>query len=80
MVAIKLQIHFELPPGAYAPGGPNVADCFLLPAPAVNQVLSLGSRGEQFGVEEFITEPSVERFGKALELPQFVDKSIGVTP
>jgi len=38
----------------------------LLPAPAISQELSLGSCGEQLGVEELIPEPSVERFRKAV--------------
>jgi hypothetical protein len=38
----------------------------VLPAPAISQELSLGSRGEQLGVEELIPEPTVERFRKAV--------------
>jgi hypothetical protein len=36
----------------------------VLPAPAISQELSLGSRGEQLGVEELIPESAVKRFGK----------------
>ncbi len=38
----------------------------VLPSPAIGEELSLGSRGEQLGVEELIPEPSVERFRKAV--------------
>jgi len=38
----------------------------VLPAPAISQELSLGSCGEQLGVEELIPETSVERFRKAV--------------
>jgi hypothetical protein len=38
----------------------------VLPAPAISQELSLWSRGEQLGVEELISEPPVERHGKAI--------------
>jgi hypothetical protein len=41
-------------------------ECVVLPAPAISQELSLGSRGEQLGVEELIPEASVERFYKAV--------------
>ena len=61
-----LQLLVELPPGAYAPGGPNAAGMCVLQAPAISQQLSLWSRGEQLGVEELIPEPPVERFGKAV--------------
>ncbi len=37
-----------------------------LPPPAIGEELSLRSRGEQFGVEEFIPEAAIERLGKAL--------------
>jgi len=42
--------------------GPEEA---VLPAPAVGQVLAPSHRGEQLGVEEFVSEPAVERHGKA---------------
>ena len=38
----------------------------VLPAPAISQTLSLGSRGEQLGVEELIPEASIERFRKTV--------------
>ena len=38
----------------------------VLPAPAVGQALGLSHRGEQFSVEEFIPEPAVEGFSKAV--------------
>ena len=38
----------------------------VLPAPAIGQALGLSHRGEQLGVEEFIPEPAVERFSKAV--------------
>ena len=38
----------------------------VLPAPAISQELSLGSCGEQLGVEELIPEASAERFCKAV--------------
>jgi hypothetical protein len=34
----------------------------VLPAPAVGQAMSLSHRDEQLGVQEFIPEPTVERF------------------
>jgi hypothetical protein len=37
-----------------------------LPAPAVGQALGLSHRGEQLGVEEFVSEPAVERLCKAV--------------
>jgi len=62
-----LQLPVELPPRAYAPGGPNEA-CrrnrvklmgVVLPAPAIGQDLSFRSCGEQLGIEEFIPKPAV---------------------
>ena len=38
----------------------------VLAAPAIGQELGLRHRGEQFSVEEFITEPAVDGFGKAV--------------
>lgn len=38
----------------------------VLQAPAVGQALSLGHRGEKLGVQEFIPESTVERFGKTV--------------
>ncbi len=38
----------------------------VLPAPAVGQALGFRHRGKQFGVEEFIPEPAVERLCKAV--------------
>ena len=61
-----LQLLVEMPPGAYAPRGPNVALTRCIPAPAISQELSLGSCGEQLGVAELIPESSVERFCKAV--------------
>jgi hypothetical protein len=60
------QLPVELPPGAYAPEGRVRPECVVLPPPAIGEKLSLWSRGEQLGVEEFIPEPSVERFRKAV--------------
>lgn len=69
-----MQHLLELPPAVYAPGGPNAA-CrrsraellvVVLPAPAISQGLFLSHRGEQFGIEEFISEPAVEEFGKSV--------------
>ncbi len=68
------QLPVELPPGAYAPGVPNVACSrsrvellyVVLPALAISQELSLWSRGEQLGVEELVPEPPVARLGKAV--------------
>ncbi len=37
--------------------------------PTTNEGLGLSHVGEQLGVQEFITEPDVERLGKAV-LPQ----------
>jgi len=48
----------------------------VLPAPAVGQALSLGHRGEQLGVEEFVPEPAVEGFGKAV-LPRGTRLDVG---
>ena len=44
-----------------------------LPAPAAGQALGFRNRGELLGVEEFITEPTVERLGIAvlLRCPRF---------
>jgi hypothetical protein len=36
----------------------------LLPAPEIGQALGFRHRGKQFGVEEFIPEPPVERLCK----------------
>ena len=43
--------------------GPEVV---VLPAPAIGQALGLSHRGEQLSVEEFIPEPAVEGFSKAV--------------
>jgi len=42
------------------------AEGVVLPAPAVGQSLGLSCRGEQLGVEEFVSEPAVEPLGKAV--------------
>jgi hypothetical protein len=41
-------------------------ECVVLPAQAISQELGLWSHGEKLGVEEFIAEPSVKRFRKAV--------------
>ena len=41
-------------------------ECVVLPAPSISQELSLGSRGEQLGVEELIPEPAIERFRESV--------------
>jgi hypothetical protein len=51
-------------------------ECVVLPAPVICQQLSLGSRGEQLGVEELIPEPAVERLGKAV-LPRLSGLDVG---
>ena len=38
----------------------------VLPAPAVGQVLGLSHRGEQLGLEEFVSEPAVDRLDKSV--------------
>ena len=38
----------------------------VLLAPAISQGLHLSHRGKQLGVQEFIPEPAVDGFGKAL--------------
>jgi hypothetical protein len=43
-------------------------ECVVLTAPAISQELSLSSRGEQFGVEEFIPAPATERLDEAVLL------------
>jgi len=62
---VVLRQLVELPPGAYAPGGPNEASSFLLPPPAISQGLGPGHGGEQLDVQELIPEPAVERLAKA---------------
>ena len=41
-------------------------ECVVLPAPAVGQALGFRHRDEQLGIQEFISEPSVERLGNAV--------------
>jgi hypothetical protein len=38
----------------------------VLQAPAISQELSLGSHGEQLGVEELIPEAAIERFRESV--------------
>ena len=52
--------------GSLAPGGLNQARGFVLPEPAIGQALGFRHRGEQFGVQEFIPEPGVERLVNAV--------------
>ena len=36
-----------------------MGEIIVMPEPAIGQVLGISQRGEQLGVEEFITEPAV---------------------
>ena len=48
----------------------------VLLAPAVGEALSLSHRGKQLGVQGFVPEPAVERFGKAV-LPRGTRLDVG---
>ncbi len=41
-------------------------ECVVLPAPAIGEELSLGSGGEQLGIEELILESIIEGLRKAV--------------
>lgn len=65
---MTLQQVVELTPVAYARGGANVASGLALPAPSVDQSLSISHRGRQFNIKELILELAIERLGKTLEI------------
>ena len=50
----------------------------VLPAPAISQELSLGSRCKQLGIEELVPESPVERLRKAV-LPRGSRLDVGRT-
>ena len=47
-------------------------DVVALPPPAISQAMGLSHGREQLGIEELISEPAVERFGKAVLLQHMV--------
>jgi hypothetical protein len=59
MDVVMLQLRVELPPGASAPGGPSAAYLSCTLSADIRQDLRFRSRGEQLGIEEFITQPAV---------------------
>ncbi len=61
---VMLQLTVELPPGAFAPGGPIAPECGGLLAPSLSQQLGLGIRGEHLVFEELIPEPAIARLDK----------------
>jgi hypothetical protein len=56
----------KLPPGMYAPEGPNGAGGCCTPSASDQPSLGLGHADEQLSVQEVIPESAIERFGKVL--------------